>query len=402
MKMEVKNIRYIRYAVQALGVLLTIIGFFTDFPVVNSILLGALIIMGPVFCGWICPFGTLQDVFSKLGSKLGIKKYAMPAKVKKVLAFSRYLLLIITIFISADFIFNILSLDPRANLTTLLGGKTLTIAGYIAIFIFALSSMFFERPFCNYLCIEGAKFGLLSAARPVTIIRNEETCVGCSKCNRACPMNIDVASHGQVRSLQCINCMECVAACPVKDTLKVGVMPVKKTANKAVLAFAVAASLVVLSTGVNPDSIFNVLASNGSSTTSSVITGEIAAGYGDASGIADGVYEGTGKGFRGEMKVEVTVKNQQISAIEVTQTNDDAKWFDRAYNTTATNIIKNQTAEVDTVSGATYSSMGIKEGVANALISAGGKNVKAVENNLPAASEHQHGGKGGKGGRPRQ
>ncbi|MDF2533514.1 MAG: yccM, partial [Clostridia bacterium] len=73
MKMKVKNIRYIRYGVQALGILLTVIGFFTDYPMANSILLGAIIIMGPVFCGWICPFGTLHDILAKLGSKLGIK-----------------------------------------------------------------------------------------------------------------------------------------------------------------------------------------------------------------------------------------------------------------------------------------------------------------------------------------
>lgn len=307
--MKMKNSRYIRYTIQGLGILLTIIGLFTDFPMIDSILLGVLIIMGPVFCGWICRFGTLQDVFSKLGSKFGIKKYVMPTKIKKVLVFSRYLLLIITIFISVDFIFSILSLDPRANFTTLLGGKTLTIAGYITIFIFLGSSMFFERPFCNYLCIEGGKYGLLSAARPVTIIRNKETCVGCRKCNHACPMNIDVASYGQVRSLQCINCMECVASCPVKNTLKVGVIPVRKTVNKAVLTSAVAAFVFVLYSGMNPDSIFNVLANNSSASSSTVITGEIAAGYGDAAGIAEGVYKGIGTGFRGEMKVEVTVQN---------------------------------------------------------------------------------------------
>ncbi|EOR26342.1 FMN-binding domain-containing protein [Clostridium sartagoforme AAU1] len=400
--MNIKNIKYIRYGVQGLGILLTIIGFFTNFPIVNSILLGLLIVMGPVFCGWICPFGTLQDVFSKLGSQLGIKKFVMPSKVKKVLAFSRYILLIITIFISADFIFNILSLDPRANFTTLLGGKTLIIAGFVVIFIFALSSMFFERPFCNYICIEGAKFGLLSAARPVTIVRNEETCVGCSKCNRVCPMNIDVASHGQVRSLQCINCMECVAACPAKNTLKVGVIPVKKTVKKTVLTFALAAFVLVVYTGVKPDFIFNVLASNKTSSSSTVVTGEIAASYGDAEGIEDGVYEGTGTGFRGEMKVKVTVQNQQITSIEVTETNDDSKWFDRAYSTIATDIIKNQTAEVNSVSGATYSSMGIKEGVANALINAGGENVEAIENNMPAEGEQQHGGKGVRDGKSRQ
>jgi len=190
--------------------------------------------------------------------------------------------------------------------------------------------------------------------------------------------------------------MDCVAVCPVKNTLKVDIIPVKKIVSKTVLTFAVAAFILVVYTGADPNSIFNVLASSKASSSSTVISGEITSSYGDATGIADGVYEGSGTGFRGEMVVEVTVQNQQITTIEVTETNDDAKWFNRAYNTIATNIIKNQTAEVESVSGATYSSMGIKEGVANALINAGGKNVKAIENNLPAASEQQHGGKGGR------
>jgi uncharacterized protein with FMN-binding domain/NAD-dependent dihydropyrimidine dehydrogenase PreA subunit len=370
---------------------MTAIGFFTNYPMANSILLGAMIIMGPIFCGWVCPFGTLQDIFSNLGSELGIKKYVMPAKIKKILAFSRYILLLITLLITADFIFNIFNLDPRANFTALLGGRNLTAAGWSIIFIFLSISMFFERPFCNYLCIEGAKFGLLSSARPLTIIRNEETCVGCNRCNRVCPMNIDVSSYGQVRSMQCINCMECVAACPVKNTLTVGIIPVRKTLKKAILAVAAAAFLSVVYNGMNSDSLFSLALGSNSDSSTTVIASEIAAEYGDAFGIADGVYEGTGTGFRGKITVKVNVKNQQITEIKVTGNNDDAKWFDRAYNTVASNIIRNQTAEVDTVSGATYSSMGIKQAVANALINAGGKNVEAIINDLPEASTQKHG-----------
>lgn len=391
MKLKAKNTRYIRYAAQALGIVLTIIGFFTNYPRANSILLGAIIIMGPVFCGWICPFGTMQDVFARLGRKLGIKKYVMPDRVKKVLAFSRYILLFITIVITTDYIFNILSLDPRSNFTAFLGGRRLTVTGWIIIFIFLASSIFFERPFCNYLCIEGAKFGLLSSIRPFTIIRNKETCVGCNRCSGACPMNIDVSSYGQVRSLQCINCMECVAACPVKNTITIGIIPVKKTFKKAMLICAAAAFFFVVFKGINPDSLFNFFESKNSTSRSTVIAGEIAAGYGDAAGVADGVYEGTGNGFRGKMTVEVTVKSQQITEIEVTETKDDSKWFNRAYNTVTSNIIRNQIADVDTVSGATYSSMGIKEGVANALIKAGGKNVEAIINDLPEAGKQNHG-----------
>lgn len=391
MKKKEQNIRYIRYAVQALGFLATILGLLINYPIANSILLGITLILGPVFCGWICPFGTLQDVFATLGHKLGIKKYKMPTKLKKIFVPLRYILLFITILVSADYIFTLMTLDPRGNFTTFLGGNALTIIGWSVIFIFLAASMVFERPFCNYFCIEGAKLGGFGTLRPLTIIRNEETCVGCSKCNGVCPMNIDVASHGQVRSLQCINCMECVAACPVKNTLKVGVIPGKNITKKVVLALAAMTFLLVVYTGVNSNSIMAMLARDNSIPVSTAITGEAAAGYGDAAGIADGVYEGTGTGFRGQITVEVTVKNQQITQIEVTKNNDDAKWFNRAYSIVTSNIIKNQSAEVEVVSGATYSSLGIKEGVANALINAGGKSVKAIVNDLPKEGKGQHG-----------
>jgi polyferredoxin len=60
--------------VQALGILLTIMGLFTNYPIAKALLLGITFIMGPVFCGWICPFGTLQDLFGMLGDKIGNQK----------------------------------------------------------------------------------------------------------------------------------------------------------------------------------------------------------------------------------------------------------------------------------------------------------------------------------------
>jgi uncharacterized protein with FMN-binding domain len=72
---------------------------------------------------------------------------------------------------------------------------------------------------------------------------------------------------------------------------------------------------------------------------------------------------GSGNGFRGETQVKVVVKNKIISSIEIMSYQDDEQFFERAKET---NIIKNS-IDVDTVSGATFSSDGIKEAVANAL-----------------------------------
>ena len=82
--------------------------------------------------------------------------------------------------------------------------------------------------------------------------------------------------------------------------------------------------------------------------------------------LEDGTYTGEGTGFAGTIKVAVTIKDKKITAIEILQTSDDAAFFNRA-KAILEQMIKKQTWEVDTVSGATYSSKGIIAAVKNAL-----------------------------------
>ena len=81
----------------------------------------------------------------------------------------------------------------------------------------------------------------------------------------------------------------------------------------------------------------------------------------------DGTYTGSAQGFGGEIKVKVTVSGQKISAIDITEASGE----DEAYLSMAKDIINTmvdqQTVDVDTVSGATYSSTGIKNAVTQAL-----------------------------------
>lgn len=86
----------------------------------------------------------------------------------------------------------------------------------------------------------------------------------------------------------------------------------------------------------------------------------------------DGTYIGTGTGFDGEIKVQVTIKNGAIYDIKILSTNDGTEFINKA-SALISAIVKNQTTNVDAVSGATYSSNGIIEAVRNALSKAGGK-----------------------------
>ena len=86
-----------------------------------------------------------------------------------------------------------------------------------------------------------------------------------------------------------------------------------------------------------------------------------------ADAYADGVYAGSGTGLRGQTNVAVTVENGEITDITVTSYQDDQQFFVRAESGMITSILQAQSVDVDTVSGATFSSNSIKEAVANAL-----------------------------------
>ena len=83
--------------------------------------------------------------------------------------------------------------------------------------------------------------------------------------------------------------------------------------------------------------------------------------------LEDGFYEGVGNGYAGEIKVLLEIKDHSITQIIIMKTSDDENFFNRAKEGVTAAILEKQTADVDCVSGATYSSRGIIEAVKAAL-----------------------------------
>ncbi|NCC47379.1 MAG: 4Fe-4S binding protein, partial [Bacteroidia bacterium] len=188
-----------------------------------SILLA--LFFGPVICGWVCPFGTVQQWMGKLGKKLFKKRYNtfVPRKIDRYLRFIRYGVLVWVLVMtarSATLVFQ--TYDPFYALFNFYKSDVSKISLAILVFILLLS-LFIERPFCKYACPYGAFLGLFNKIRFFKLKRNESTCINCSLCNQACPMNIDIASSKVVSSTQCISCLACTSeqACPVASTVRV-------------------------------------------------------------------------------------------------------------------------------------------------------------------------------------
>lgn len=181
------------------------------------------IVFGPVICGFICPFGALQDLVARLGKKINKRKYNkfVPKKLDNILKYLRYITLVGAIYLTASSKVTLLeSINPYH---AFLGIFKLSVSmiGFIILSIILIASLFVQRPWCKYLCPYGAFLGLFNKIKVFRIVREDSTCISCKKCSNVCPMSIDVHEKNAVRDLSCISCFECVGekVCPKKNTI---------------------------------------------------------------------------------------------------------------------------------------------------------------------------------------
>ncbi len=189
------------------------------------------------FCGWLCPFGTIQEWVHSLSRWLqrrippfgGAMKaltnwlnprakrdaYAGPTlgqRIDKALSYGRYVVLawIIGATIAyGSMVFR--DYDPWSALLSL-AELQVTVGTYILV-ASLLASLFVERAWCRYACPLGATVSLLGWFSPLRIEVAESACNTCGLCTKRCPVGIDVAHAGVVTDPRCIGCMTCVSEC---------------------------------------------------------------------------------------------------------------------------------------------------------------------------------------------
>ena len=193
--------------------------------------LGFFFIFGSIFgrfvCGWLCPFGLVQDLLHKI--PLFKKRKQLPKH--HILKYGKYVTLVGLVLIGSVFLFTgfakipafckflcpsgtLFGAIPLLSTNKMLQGQIgglffWKLAVLIAI---VLLSIKVYRPFCQYLCPLGAIYGWFNKFSLVQIRWEKDACISCGKCQEACPVNL---SPEQISvSAECIRCGKCVDACP--------------------------------------------------------------------------------------------------------------------------------------------------------------------------------------------
>lgn len=203
--------------------------FFKSLLLIPFYLIGVIFLIGflfgRAFCGWVCPFGFLQDLFGKFS-----KNDRITPKWDKRLKYLKYFILAISLFLAAMFLDTIFcKLCPSASFFAavpyrILFDTGLTTTWYVArIFIFAglmfALLLLAKRFWCRYLCPVGALFAPFNKISLMKIGVDKPRCASCNRCTQICPMGIDVLkdfvdkNKPHIDSLECIKCGECTKAC---------------------------------------------------------------------------------------------------------------------------------------------------------------------------------------------
>jgi polyferredoxin len=208
--------------------LLTGGGFLRRTAASSVILLVGMLAMAVVyrrsFCGTICPLGALQGIFGAAGRRLFRRRPTVPRPVDRIARYLKYAVLVffaVWTWQAAELVLR--PYDPWVAWAHLTSPQLLTSYGIgLAVLVVSLvGSLVYDRFFCKYLCPAGALLALLSTVSVLSIRRGADACIDCGRCDKACMMNVEVATADVVTSSECISCNECVNACPVPGALKI-------------------------------------------------------------------------------------------------------------------------------------------------------------------------------------
>ena len=196
------------------------------------------VILGRLICGFLCPFGLVQDLLNRIPAKTII----IPAHIDRPLRYLKYGILVILVLllpllltdgygISQPYFCKLIcpAGTMEGGISHLLLNRDLQkLAGALfgwklfLLLMVLVGAVFIPRCFCRYICPLGAFYSLFNRFSLYRMELDKTKCVGCKECERVCPMEVKVTRD--TNDGECIRCGRCRAACP-SGAISCGLLP---------------------------------------------------------------------------------------------------------------------------------------------------------------------------------
>lgn len=319
----------------------------------------ATVLVGRFFCGFFCSFGAVQDLLW-LGSHRLRALFPGKRNLKKadrIFRFAKYAVLFYFIIFIWSGVTAVKTAGPWQVFGQYVsfghwpGLKPLLSVGGVLLLLIFIGSLFVQRFFCRYFCPMGAIYSLISQTSFLKIDKPREECGKCHLCTSKCTMGMDLTKKDRIAGGECISCQKCVSWCPKGNAhfrSRYGVL-----IGVGVTCATIMVSQLLIAGNLAKEKTADSVKKTAEN---------------DAGGnFQNGIYTGTGEGYRGKVTVTVKVADGKITELVLDDYADGKSYMERAKNRIFQEMISRQNTDVDAVSGATYSSNGLIEAVNKAL-----------------------------------
>jgi transcriptional regulator of nitric oxide reductase len=172
-----------------------------------------------VFCGWLCPFGALQELLNMAAQRLGLKQIEIPFGLHERLWMIKYVLFLVLLAVSLNSImaaFGLAEIEPFKTAITMKFMRDWPFVTFALTLLFI--GIFVERFFCRYLCTLGAALAIPARMRMFEWLKRARECgAECHICARRCTVQA-IHPLGQINPNECIYCLKCQANYFDEDT----------------------------------------------------------------------------------------------------------------------------------------------------------------------------------------
>jgi transcriptional regulator of nitric oxide reductase len=165
-----------------------------------------------VFCGWLCPFGALQELVNMLAQRLGVKQVEIPFGLHERLWMLKYVIFLGILAVSLHSImaaFGFAEIEPFKTAITMKFLRDWPFVSYAGLLLMA--GFFVERFYCRYLCPLGAALAIPARMRMFEWLKRYRECgAECHICARRCTVQA-IHPLGQINPNECVYCLKCQA-----------------------------------------------------------------------------------------------------------------------------------------------------------------------------------------------